>query len=103
MRLRKRIRQHHQVSRANDLDSFLFWGGLIITGFFVFVLFLAFNALKNMSAPGSTDVVNQPLEAGKEGSIDDRCPPGQSMVSDRRGIAYAEDGSYKLGAVTKCQ
>jgi len=101
--MRKRIRQHYQIGKPSDLDSFLFWGGLIVSVFLMFVLFLAFNALENMSAPDSSDVVNQPLAAGEEGSIDDRCPPGQHMVTNRRGIAYADDGSYKLGAVTQCQ
>jgi len=56
-----------------------------------------------MHALDAQDVVNQPLEAEGEGSIDDRCPRGQTLVTDRRGIKGSGDGSYKLGAVTQCQ
>tara|TARA_R110000751_G_scaffold249168_2_gene348946 strand:- start:495 stop:803 length:309 start_codon:yes stop_codon:yes gene_type:complete len=101
--MRKRTRQHHQVQRSNEADPFLFWGSLITLGFLMFTLFLGFNALEDIPTHGSSDVVNKPLAAGEEGSIDDRCAPGQSLITNREGIAEADNGSYRLGAVTQCQ
>ena len=101
--MRKHVRQHYQLEKSSDVDPFLFWGSLIILGFLAFTLFLGFNALEDIHAPGSSDVVGKPLAAGEEGSIDDRCPPGQSLITNREGIAEADDGSYRLGAVTQCQ
>jgi len=97
------MRQHYQIRSTRDIDPTILWGGLVFLVFSLLTIIWGWRELRAMHTLDAQDVVNQPLEAEGEGSIDDRCPRGQTLVTDRRGIKGSGDGSYKLGAVTQCQ
>ena len=97
------MRQHYQIRSTRDIDPTILWGGLVFLVFSLAVIIWGWSELRAMHALDAQDVVNGPLEAEEEGSIDDRCPRGQTLVTNRKGIKGSGDGSYKLGAVTQCQ